>query len=161
MSIKSVFIDLSGTLHVDNDPTPEAAEALKRLCSITYTYNRTNFWIRLLNRLRKAEVNIRFVTNTTKESSKTLFDRLINIGFELKQNEIFSSLNAAVNFVKSNNLNPFYILSSDALTDFPPIDDSKERNAVVIGLSPKDFNYDNMNKAFSWVDQLQDTTCFY
>lgn len=28
--LKSVFIDLSGTLHVDNDQTPGAAEALKR-----------------------------------------------------------------------------------------------------------------------------------
>lgn len=28
--LKAVFIDLSGTLHVDNDQTPGAAEALKR-----------------------------------------------------------------------------------------------------------------------------------
>lgn len=28
--LKSVFIDLSGTLHVDNDQTPGAAEALNR-----------------------------------------------------------------------------------------------------------------------------------
>lgn len=28
--LKSVFIDLSGTLHVDNDQTAGAAEALKR-----------------------------------------------------------------------------------------------------------------------------------
>lgn len=28
--LKSIFIDLSGTLHIDNDQTPGAAEALKR-----------------------------------------------------------------------------------------------------------------------------------
>ncbi|XP_037030270.1 haloacid dehalogenase-like hydrolase domain-containing protein 2 [Bradysia coprophila] len=127
--LKAVFIDLSGTLHVDNDQTPGAAVALQRL--------------------RKSDLSIRFVTNTTKESSKTLFDRLINIGFELNPDEIFSSLNAAKNYVRTNNLNPFYILSSDALTDFPPVNDSAEKDAVVVGLSPKDFHYDNMNTAFS------------
>lgn len=30
--LKSVFIDLSGTLHVDNDQTPGAAESLIRYC---------------------------------------------------------------------------------------------------------------------------------
>lgn len=103
----------------------------------------------MLNRLRTTELNIRFVTNTTKESTKTLLDRLIKIGFELRQDEIFSSLNAAINYIKTNNLNPFYILSTDALSDFPVVDQSRERDAVVIGLSPKDFHYENMNKAFT------------
>lgn len=34
--LKSVFIDLSGTLHVDNDQTPGAAEALKRYFLFDY-----------------------------------------------------------------------------------------------------------------------------
>ncbi|KAJ6638783.1 Haloacid dehalogenase-like hydrolase domain-containing protein 2 [Pseudolycoriella hygida] len=126
--LKSIFIDLSGTLHVDNEQTAGAVEALKIL--------------------RSADLSIRFVTNTTKESSKTLFDRLINIGFELKQEDIFSSLSAAVNYIKANNLNPLYMLSDDALNDFPPVNDDAEKDAVVVGLSPKDFNYDTMTKAF-------------
>jgi len=30
MSIKGALIDLSGTLHVEDEPTPNAVEALKR-----------------------------------------------------------------------------------------------------------------------------------
>lgn len=149
--LKSVFIDLSGTLHVDNDQTAGAVEALKRFSELFFSAL-TGFIISFsvpTNRLRTSDLNIRFVTNTTKESTKTLLDRLIKIGFELRPDEIYSSLNAAINYIKTNNLNPFYILSTDALSDFPVVNDDVEKDAVVIGLSPKDFNYDNMNAAFA------------
>lgn len=151
--LKSIFIDLSGTLHVDNDQTPGASDALLKyntqLMVFLFSILILLVFVLVFNRLRTSGLNIRFVTNTTKESTKTLFDRLIKLGFELKQDEIYSSLNAANSYVRTNNLNPFYILSTDALSDFPPINEDVEKNAVVIGLSPKDFNYENMNKAFA------------
>lgn len=96
-------------------------------------------------------IPIRFVTNTTKESGQTLYNRLVTIGFKLEKAEIYSSLNAAAQYVKSKNLKPFYLLSQDAMNDFPLIDTSSSsdvQNAVVVGLAPKEFNYENMNKAF-------------
>ena len=47
-SIRALLIDLSGTIHVENEVIPGAVEAVKRL--------------------RDAKVPIKFVTNTTKVS---------------------------------------------------------------------------------------------
>ena len=53
MKLKALLIDLSGTLHVGNQPTPGAAEALKRL--------------------RDSGLPLRFISNTTKESRMSTY----------------------------------------------------------------------------------------
>ncbi|GAB0091705.1 haloacid dehalogenase-like hydrolase domain-containing protein 2 [Sergentomyia squamirostris] len=128
--IRAVLIDLSGTLHIDDDPTPNAVEALKRL--------------------RTLPVQMRFVTNTTKESGQTLHRRLVRIGFELDATEIYSSLSAAAEYVQKNQLNPLYLLSPDAKKDFPTTDDSN-LDSVVVGLAPDEFNYEQLNRAFNLI----------
>ncbi|XP_073823565.1 haloacid dehalogenase-like hydrolase domain-containing protein 2 [Musca autumnalis] len=129
MPIKAALIDLSGTLHVEDQPTPDAVNALKRL--------------------RESGILIKFVTNTTKESRQTLLQRLLDIGFQLEKEEIHSSLSAAVDYVKKEQLNPFYLVSKDARTDFPPNDSDKPFDSVVVGLAPDEFHYENLNKAFN------------
>ncbi|XP_062565003.1 haloacid dehalogenase-like hydrolase domain-containing protein 2 [Armigeres subalbatus] len=126
--VKAALIDLSGTLHVDDQPTDGAVDALKRL--------------------RERGVSVKFVTNTTKESVSSLYARLVKIGFQLEQNEIYSSLTAASNFVRSNGLNPYYILTDDARKDFPLNDPAKEYDSVVVGLAPERFSYEYINEAF-------------
>lgn len=92
---------------------------------------------------------VRFVTNTTKDSQQTLHNRLTKtIGFHIEQSEIYSSLSAAVDYVKSHKLNPFYLLSDDAVTDFPKSVDNKY-DSVVVGLAPERFNYENLTSAFN------------
>lgn len=91
---------------------------------------------------------MKFVTNTTKESSESLMKRLVKIGFKVSQDEIHSSLKAASNYVMENSLNPFYLISDDASKDFPKA--SENHDSVVIGLAPDKFNYDNINKAFKY-----------
>ncbi|KAH8410426.1 hypothetical protein KR215_005521 [Drosophila sulfurigaster] len=129
MSIKAALIDLSGTLHVEDEPTPNAVAALQRL--------------------RESGISVKFVTNTTKDSKKSLHERLTKIGFQLDVKEIYSSLSAAATFVSKEQLNPFYLLSDDAREDFPTEDKSRQLDSVVVGLAPNAFNYEHMNKAFS------------
>jgi len=129
--IRAMLIDLSGTLHIDDTPTPNAVSALQRL---------TN---------HPDVVTVRFVTNTTKESKDSLLNRLHNIGFtSICKEDIYSSLTAAVQYVKCHSLNPYYFLTEDAYKDFSDIPTSDEKNAVVVGLAPDLFTYDNMNVAF-------------
>lgn len=98
--------------------------------------------------MRDTNVHIKFVTNTTKESRITLYKRLQKIGFELEAHEIFSSLSAAANYVQKEKLNPLYLLSEDARTDFGASDSHRELDSVVVGLAPSEFYYENLNKAF-------------
>nr|XP_040235253.2 haloacid dehalogenase-like hydrolase domain-containing protein 2 [Anopheles coluzzii] len=131
--VKLALIDLSGTLHVDDQPTMGAVEALKRL--------------------RQHGVQVKFVTNTTKESVGSLYDRLRKIGFELQRDEIYGSLGATAEYVRRNNLNPYYLLTDDARTDMPPNDPERALDSVVVGLAPERFCYEHLNEAFRVLHQ--------
>ncbi|XP_020563470.1 haloacid dehalogenase-like hydrolase domain-containing protein 2 isoform X1 [Oryzias latipes] len=128
-ALKAVLIDLSGTLHIDDTAVPGAQEALKKL--------------------RNASVTVKFVTNTTKESKRNLLERLHRLNFDVQENEIFTSLSAARSLIEQKNHRPLLLVEDSALEDFNGIDTS-EPNAVVIGLAPEHFNYQTLNKAFSF-----------
>lgn len=101
-------------------------------------------------RLRKSNLHVKFVTNTTKESRRFLYERLTNLGFSLQQNEIHSSLSAARNLIVNRQLKPMLLLSPEALEDFEGLEckSTDTPNAVVIGLAPDQFHYDRLNDAF-------------
>ncbi|XP_054153459.1 haloacid dehalogenase-like hydrolase domain-containing protein 2 [Oppia nitens] len=130
--VKTVLIDLSGTLHVESTETPGAIDAL--------------------NRLRSSGLKLRFVTNTTKESQNYLYNRLKSIGFDIRKEEIFTSLLAAKELVKKLKLKPYLMLADEAKEDFEDIPcvqtEHEDGNGVVIGLAPNRFNYESMNTAF-------------
>ncbi|EDV25265.1 Haloacid dehalogenase-like hydrolase domain-containing protein 2 [Trichoplax sp. H2] len=125
--ISCILIDLSGTLHVENQVIAGSIEAL--------------------DRLRRTNLKLRFVTNTTKESKRLLVDRLNNLGFGVRTEEIFTSLTAAKIMVLKNNIRPMLMLQPEAREDFQDVPTSNP-NGVLVGLSPDSFNYQTMNEAF-------------
>lgn len=129
-TLEAVLIDLSGTLHIEDTAVQGAQDAL--------------------NRLRQASVVVRFVTNTTKESKRLLFERLQRLNFNLQENEIFTSLSAARSLLEQNQQRPLLLVEDSTLEDFTGIDTS-EPNAVVVGLAPDHFNYSALNKAFRMI----------
>lgn len=95
-------------------------------------------------------MQIRFITNTSKESKTILYNRLTKMGFEIDSNEIFSTLSAAELYIRKNQLKPLLLVAPDAMEHFqefslPP---DEKPNIVVIGLAPTELNYDNINRAF-------------
>lgn len=126
-TVKTVLVDLSGTVHVDTDEIPGSIDAVTRLVH--------------------AGLNVKFVTNTTKESKKCLVVRLTNIGFSAQPSQVFTSLTAARQLVEKLGVRPFLMLDQRALEDFEGLDQSNP-DAVLIGLAPDNFNYETMNKAF-------------
>ncbi|XP_010780372.1 haloacid dehalogenase-like hydrolase domain-containing protein 2 [Notothenia coriiceps] len=97
-ALKAVLIDLSGTLHIEDTAVPGAQDAL--------------------NRLRQASVDVKFVTNTTKESKRSLVERLQRLDFHVQEKEIFTSLSAARSLVERKQLRPLLLLEDSALEDF-------------------------------------------
>lgn len=79
-----------------------------------------------------------------------MFERLNKLGFDLEANEIFTSLHAARDLLKKENLKPLLMIDNAAWEDFLEFKDvnDEEANAVVIGLAPSEFNYTSLNKAF-------------
>ncbi|XP_033952476.1 haloacid dehalogenase-like hydrolase domain-containing protein 2 isoform X2 [Pseudochaenichthys georgianus] len=97
-ALKAVLIDLSGTLHIEDTAVPGAQDAL--------------------NSLRQASVDVKFVTNTTKESKRSLVERLQRLDFHVQEKEIFTSLSAARSLVERKQLRPLLLLEDSALEDF-------------------------------------------
>ncbi|KAI9143130.1 HAD-like domain-containing protein [Paraphysoderma sedebokerense] len=135
--VSAVFIDLSGTLHVDSEPIPNAVSALDRL------------------RRECPGLKIRFVTNTTKESINSLLDKLTRLGFDIPRNELFTSLLAARKLVERLNLRPLLFLEEEAMNDFIGIT-TDEPNSVVIGLAPSCFHYEKLNQAYHILSSTPD-----
>ncbi|KAM9168358.1 haloacid dehalogenase-like hydrolase domain-containing protein 2 [Mergus octosetaceus] len=126
-ALKAVLVDLSGTLHVEDSDVPGMQEALKRL--------------------RSAPVMIWFVTNTMKECKRDLLERLTKLGFDIAENEIFTSLTAIRNLLEQKQVQPLLLVDKKALPDFTGIA-TDDPIAVVIRLSPEHFHYKMMNEAF-------------
>jgi len=131
--IRQVLIDLSGTLHIENEVIPGAIEALARL--------------------KNQSLRVKFVTNTTKESKRILHDRLQSLGFGVDINDILSSLGACRNFIEQYKLKPMLMVAPDALEDFKGLEcpQNETPNAVVIGLAPTEFHYNRLNEAFRYL----------
>ncbi|KAL9556634.1 hypothetical protein MBANPS3_001788 [Mucor bainieri] len=140
-AIKGVLIDLSGTIHIDKKVIPGAIEAIQRL--------------------RDSNIPFRFATNTTKVSSKQLVDKLTTLGFNVEERDVFTSLSACRDMIKSKQLRnmplstegfikfnrPLLIMEDAAMEEFKGID-VNDPNAVVVGLAPSKFNYEKLNEAF-------------
>lgn len=69
-------------------------------------------------RLRKSDIKIKFVTNTTKECKRVLVERLQGLGFDIEPEEIFTSLTAARCCVERRKLRPMLLLEDTAKEDF-------------------------------------------
>lgn len=149
---KAVLIDLSGTLHIENELISGSVEALNKLLLIAFIYKK--IFLNGLLRLRLInDLKLRFVTNTTKESKFQLHKLLVNLGFSIDINEIFSSLSAARRLILDKNLRPMMFLEDGASQDFEDIS-KDDPNCVLIGLAPNMFNYNDMNKAFRYIFRI-------
>ena len=130
-NIRTVLVDLSGTIHIEDQVIPGAIEAIEGL--------------------RHAGLNVKFATNTTKESRRLLCQRLNRIGFNVQQEQIFTSLTAARDYVMNHKLKPYLLVDDAALEDFEsvvPVDTRPDdADAVLIGLAPDKFDYEYMNNA--------------
>ncbi|KAL5514126.1 hypothetical protein ACEPAG_2887 [Sanghuangporus baumii] len=142
-AIRALLVDLSGTLHIGSNAVPGAADALKRIHQIG--------------------IPVRFCSNTSKESTASLRSKLIKMGFEVNDGELWTSLGALKDVIKMKNLRkPLFLLSESAMEEFPEFTDAStsshtEHDSVVIGLSPSHFNYDTLTKAFRILSSNQDT----
>jgi hypothetical protein len=86
--IRAALIDLSGTLFTGSSPTQDAVDALKRL--------------------RAVDLPIRFCSNSSKESTAAVCNRMRKIGFELSaDSEVWTSLGATSRLLQLRGLKKY------------------------------------------------------
>ena len=130
MYTKGLLIDLDGTLYTESGPVPGALEAL--------------------NRLEKAGISYRYVTNTTRKPRREVMARLRELGFQARENLIFTPAAAADALLRGRKCHA--LVAEALLEDLPDIvlvDEAPEY--VLVGDLGRGFDYARLNAAFRYL----------
>lgn len=125
--LRAVLIDLSGTLHIAHRALPGAVEAVRRL--------------------RRAGLQVRFVSNTSSRSRRQLLDILNGLGLPVNPTELFTAPMAVVRHLADLHLRPFLLVHPDLEEEFAGLQ-TGDPNAVVVGFAAEHFTYPRLNRAF-------------
>ena len=69
------------------------------------------------------------------------------VGFEVKENEVFTCLTAARQLIDQDALRPMFLVDPAAMEDFSGVD-TTDPNCVLVGLAPTLLDYEHLNQAF-------------
>jgi len=130
-SIKAVLFDLDGVLYVGKTALPGAIAAV--------------------NAIRQAGYACRFVTNTSTLSLASLQNKLAELGFDVRTEEIMSAPQAALQYLRQQP-NPVcrLLLAHDVKQDFAQFPQSDtEANFIVVGDIGNAWTYPMLNEVFA------------
>ena len=126
---KAVIFDIDGVLEFQGRAYPGAPE--------------------LLDFLRRKGIIIRILTNSTLKSRKHCTDKLAQLGFHIRQEEVITASYATAKYLK--NLNPkscWVMLNGKGIEEFEGLHfDPDSPEYIVVGDYREGFNFENMNKA--------------
>ena len=129
--IKGVLLDLSGVIYVGSQALPGGVGAVDRL---------------------RAELPVRFVTNSTRNPKRVLLKKLETLGITITAEELFTPAQAACDWLAAEGHAPHLLIYPDLQEDFTGCH-NKGPPAVVLGDAGKFFTYDAMNTAFRMLYQ--------
>lgn len=125
--IKGFLIDLGGVVYQGDKPISGSIEAI--------------------DRLRKAGVPFRFLTNTTSKPKRSILSKLQNIGVPAERHELFTPAQAARTYIIDHDLKPHFLIAPALHEDFADVP-AGASPAVVVGDAGDGFTYSNLNLAF-------------
>lgn len=125
---KTMLLDISGVLYQGNAPIAGSAQAIQRL--------------------RRAGVALRFVTNTSRQPASVLVQKLRDMGFDVALEELFTAPQAARRWLLERGHRPFLIIHPDIEAEFNDLDQSNP-DAVLLADAEARLNYAYLDKAFA------------
>mmetsp|Transcript_2776 Transcript_2776/g.17277 ORF Transcript_2776/g.17277 Transcript_2776/m.17277 type:complete len:286 (+) Transcript_2776:103-960(+) len=128
--IRGVLLDVAGTLYVGNEALPGVSDALRRL--------------------RASDVGVVFASNSSKESSSSLANKLRRMGLHVESKGVYTALEVAKRYVQEKELHPRLFLQRQAKQWFEEGMELQhvDANAVVLGLDEEMLSYPSINQAF-------------
>jgi HAD superfamily hydrolase (TIGR01458 family) len=126
-NLAGLLVDLDGTLYVGDEPIPGAREALQTL--------------------KASGVALRYVTNTTRDPRRLVRERLLALGFEVEDEEIFTPARAAAGRIGESSC--FALVHESLFEDLAGVDFVEDDpDYVLVGDLGTDFTYARLNPAF-------------
>ncbi|MDX1757050.1 MAG: TIGR01458 family HAD-type hydrolase [Marinobacter sp.] len=124
----TVLLDISGVLYQGSAPIAGSAQAVQRL--------------------RRAGVALRFVTNTSRQPASAVLKKLRSLGFEVAEKELFTAPQAAKRWLVDRGRRPFLIIHPDIEPEFEDLDQDNP-DAVLLADAEDRLNYDSLDRAFA------------
>ncbi len=128
--INGILFDLDGVLYVGDEVIAGASDAL--------------------DYCRSLDLPFRFITNTSTRTAADVARKLIRMGIEVHEDEIFSAVSATRDFLLTRGRPSVHLLIRDAAkADFKQFKQNSERpDYVVVGDIGAAWNYELLNKVF-------------
>uniref|UniRef100_A0A9L0RV85 Phospholysine phosphohistidine inorganic pyrophosphate phosphatase n=1 Tax=Equus caballus TaxID=9796 RepID=A0A9L0RV85_HORSE len=105
-------------------------------------------------RLKRSRLKVRFCTNESQKSLGDLVRLLQQLGFDISEGEVTAPAPATCLILKERGLRPYLLIHDGIRSEFDQIDTSNP-NCVVIADAGESFSYQNMNKAFQVLMELE------
>ena len=132
MRVRGLLIDLDGTLYTNDGPIRGAREALERL--------------------DRAGVAYRFITNATHKSRRDIAAYLETLGFPRQEDHIFTPATAVAERLRSEGKVCYPLLDGALLEDLESIPTTGNGPGyVLVGNVGKGFTYERLNAAFRYL----------
>jgi HAD superfamily hydrolase (TIGR01458 family) len=125
--IRGVLLDVGSVVTIGAKPIPGAVQAITRL--------------------REQNLQVRFVTNITRQSHRSVVAALQELGISVSANEVFTPSVAARAWLSSNGGSPYLLIHPDLREDFAQAENGHP-NTLVVGDAGTMFDYDTLNTAF-------------
>ena len=132
-NIKALLIDLEGVLYSDNKLIPGSIEAVKKF--------------------KKSGLKLRFLTNTTTAPRKIIFSKLIDLGFDINEEEIFTPIIATRNYLRDNAIKKISLFTNiEIIEEFKDYEiTQKNPEVVIMGDIYKNFNWEILDRIFKLI----------
>ncbi|XP_011615454.1 phospholysine phosphohistidine inorganic pyrophosphate phosphatase isoform X2 [Takifugu rubripes] len=137
-SLKGVILDLCGVLYDCGEGGGVAISGS----------------VEALKKLKASDLKLRFCTNESQEARATFVAKLQRLGFDISVSEVFSPAPAAVAALQQRGLRPHLLVCDGLLSEFDSVDKTNP-NCVLIGDAAEKFSYQNLNKAFRILENLE------
>ena len=125
--IKGVLLDLSGTIYVGDEVLPRALEAVQKL--------------------HAEKIPMRYITNSSRNSRKEILYKLLDMGFAVSEEEIFTAPMAVQAFLREHKLSPWLLVHPAIEEEFKEFSGASP-DAVVLCDAAEAMSYENLNQAF-------------
>ena len=134
-SITGILSDIDGTLYYKGAPVPGAVEAV--------------------DILREKGIKLLFFTNTDSKTPKNVYKLLIEYGFKVKEEEIFTPIIALKEFLKDKRTAKLYLVTTEEVKEefqeFYLIKGPEVPDYVIIGDFRDNWDVNRLNDAFRYV----------
>lgn len=125
--IQALLLDISGVLHLDQKPIAGAVEAVARL--------------------RRMGLPLRFLTNSSRQNRRQLWQQLQTTGFEISEAEILTAPQAIRHHLHAHGLSPFLLVHPELAVEFSGLA-GNDPNCVVVCDAGDAFTYAALDTAF-------------